>query len=319
MFESPIKEEATQIMWKKISHIPISITNRAQVPVVDDSYNDVFRIYYSDRTPDNKSQTFFVDVLKEDPTKVVYQSSNPILALGKRGSFDWAGIMPTEVIQKDGLRYLYYIGWSKRTDVPYHNSLGLAVSEDGKTFSKISTGPIFSTSRLEPGFVGTISVIKTITDEFMGYYLSCQDWVKSDVGYEPIYDIKLAVSTNGIDWTPTGQSCISLEGNEGGISQACVRKLKNGNLEMHFSSRGKVDYRRNIANSYRIRRALSRDGKTWERSSRVCVDVSSEGWDSEMAAYPYIISYKNLDYLFYNGNGFGATGIGFAIRDREIG
>ena len=304
-------------MLRKISNIPISITTRAQVHVVDNSYKDIFRIYYSARTPTNKSQPFFADVLKDDPTKVVYQSSTPMLTLGKRGSFDWAGIMPTDIIEKDGLKYLYYVGWSRRADVPYNNSLGLAISEDGNIFSKISDGPIFSTSRLEPGYVGTISIVRT-PDAFMGYYLYCRDWIKSSVGYEPVYDIKLAISSDGIDWTPTGQSCISLEDNEGGISQACVRQLKDGNLEMHFSSRGKLDYRKNIADSYRIRRALSKDGKTWERLPGACVDVSNKGWDSEMTAYPYIVSHKNLDYLFYNGNRFGESGVGFATRDRQI-
>ena len=304
--------------WRKISHIPIHAT-RVQVPVVDASFKDKFRIYYSSRTSENKSIPLFIDVKSTDPTKVLTHQTSPILQLGKRGSFDWAGIMPTEIIEKDGLKYLYYIGWSRRTDIPYHNALGLAISEDGgKTFSKISDGPIFATSRLEPGYVGTMSITRAITGEFMGYYLSCQDWVKSDVGYEPVYDIKLAISSDGIDWKPTGKSCISLEGNEGGISQACVRQLKDGNLEMHFSSRGKVDYRKNIANSYRIRRALSKDGKICERVPGVCIDVSSEGWDSEMTAYPYVVSHKNLDYLFYNGNGFGQSGAGFATRARQI-
>ena len=59
------------------------------------------------------------------------------------------------------IKYLYYIGWTNRLDVPYHNTIGLAISNNGgKTFKKFSTGPILGTSHREPGFVGTISVMK---------------------------------------------------------------------------------------------------------------------------------------------------------------
>ena len=57
--------------------------------------------------------------------------------------------------------FLYYIGWSNRLDVPYHNNLGLAISNDGgRPFSKFSEGPVFSTSSEEPGYIGTISVME---------------------------------------------------------------------------------------------------------------------------------------------------------------
>jgi hypothetical protein len=305
--------------WERVSRLPIQTNNRAQVPVVDSSFRDIFRIYYSDRNEENKSLPFFVDVLKSDPTQVVRRSDGPILRLGARGSFDWAGVMPTEIIEKDGVKYLYYVGWSQRVDVPYHNSLGLAISEDGENFSKVSEGPVFSTSRLEPGYIGTMSIVQK-DERMLGYYLSCRNWIESSHGLEPLYDIKLCESQNGIDWTPTGISCIPLDENsrEGGISQACVRKLKSGKYEMHFSVRGAIDYREDASNSYRIKSALSDDGIVWERNPRCALPVAKSGWDSLMTAYPYVVSYENSDYLFYNGNGFGSTGIGYAKRKRII-
>ena len=302
--------------WQKEKRIDIPV-NRAQVPVVDDSYSDKFRIYYSSRDDRNRSMPFYVDVCRKDPSRVLFQCKTPVLQRGKVGSFDWAGVMPTEIIEVEGRKYLYYIGWSQRVDVPYHNSIGLAVSEDGENFKKVSEGPIFTTSRLEPGYVGTISVVHE-DSHFNGYYLSCRDWVRSGDRYEPIYDIKLATSKDGIDWTPTGITCLSLEENEGGISQACVRRLKSGLLEMHFSSRGKVDYRENKSVSYRIRRAISEDGVHWKRCPGISLDISGEGWDSEMTAYPYLVSDKNFDFIFYNGNGFGQSGMGYAKRVRQI-
>ncbi|RRA23303.1 hypothetical protein DF038_10770 [Burkholderia cepacia] len=39
--------------------------------------------------------------------------------------------MPSSVVERDGIRYLYYIGCNVRNSVPYHNSMALAISEDG--------------------------------------------------------------------------------------------------------------------------------------------------------------------------------------------
>ncbi len=42
------------------------------------------------------------------------------------------------------------------------------------------------------------------------------------------------------------------------------------------------------------------------------IEISKEGWDSLMQTYPSVIQVKTDKFLFYNGNGFGKTGIGFA-------
>ena len=62
--------------------------------------------------------------------------------------------------------------------------------------------------------------------------------------------------------------------------------------------------------------ARSSDLKTWEREDEQAgIDVSEDGWDSNMIAYPYVVKTRNGVYLFYNGNGFGASGFGYAILE----
>jgi hypothetical protein len=40
---------------------------------------------------------------------------------------------------------------------------------------------------------------------------------------------------------------------------------------------------------------------------------SSEAtWESEMVEYPYLVSHRDSTYMFYNGNGYGKSGIGLA-------
>ena len=286
--------------------------HHAQVPVVD-TYDDFYRIYYSTRVG-GKSHPLFIDVDKTT-FEVINESNDYILSLGERGHFDWAGIMPTEILTIDNTKYLYYIGWSNRIDVPYHNCLGLATSTDnGNTWKKVFTGPVFCTSVKEPGYVGTISILNE-SGVHRGWYLSCRKWEEIDGIMEPFYDIKYAISfSGGIAWESTGKVCIPLKPGEGGISKASVIKDED-KYKMWFSYRGKTDYRRKTEHSYRIGYAESEDGVDWIRQDDIELDVSEEGWDSEMVAYPHIIKEENRLIMFYNGNGFGKTGIGYAIKN----
>ena len=140
------------------------------------------------------------------------------------------------------------------------------------------------------------------------YYLSCREWIQNNDKLEPTYDIKLAVSNDGINWTPTNKTIIALNENEGGI--ASFQKIDN---KAWFSVRGKLSYRDNINESYKIKSATLINGE-WIRDKEINLDISSEGWDNEMVAYPYIIKENNKLIMFYNGNGFGKTGIGYAIK-----
>jgi hypothetical protein len=283
--------------------------HHAQLPVVDTTYEDTYKIYYSTRDDKGRSIPMSIHVFKSDLKE--YLSPQKInIELGKPGMFDHYGVMPTDIVALNkNTKYLYYIGWSLRKDIPYHNTLGLAIStDDGTTWKKYSEGPIFSTSSEEPGFIGTSKIIKEGRKWTM-YYLSCREWIKNGEKIEPIYDIKIAVSKDGIRWNPTNEVAVPLLGNEGGISS-----FQSLGDKAWFSIRGKTNYRDNKEESYKIKTSNRVNGK-WVRDEEIDLDVSEEGWDSEMVAYPFVIEEKNKLILFYNGNGFGKTGIGYATQE----
>lgn len=285
--------------------------HHAQLPVCD-LLEDRIRVYYSTRI-DGKSAPMFVDVDRKDPKKILNRSTKPLLDWGKPGSFDWSGVMPTEIINVEDQKWMYYIGWSRRLDVPYHNTLGLAISEDGgETWKKYSEGPVMSSSAVEPGYIGTVEIEK-LGSLYRMWYLSCRDWIEHEGIMEPIYDIKMALSANGIDWKPTNHVSIPLEDNEGGISAA--RILKNESYyEMYFSVRDKTEYREDSEKSYRIKKAVSINGTDWERINILQLDTSDTGWDDFMVCYPEIVETGEHIFMFYNGNGFGKTGFGYAEK-----
>ena len=88
---------------------------------------------------------------------------------------------------------------------------------------------------------------------------------------------------------------------------------EDGIYKMWYTYRGAKDYRTNKANSYRIGYAESFDGKVFERKDeKFQFDVAESGWDSIMQTYPNVIKYDNKYWVFYNGNGFGKSGFGYA-------
>lgn len=295
-------------MWSKIGNIFNQC--HAQLPIAD-LRNEFIRVYFSTRKG-HKSFPVYIDLDLEHPENVLRIDLNPILEIGDRGYFDSSGIMPTAIVTIDmHTKYLYYIGWSQRKDVPYHNTLGLAISEDGGlTWKKFSKGPVFGTSYKEPGFIGAAEV-KIIGDKWIMFYLSCREWIEFEGFLEPIYDIKVAESLDGVDWEPLDKTAISLNYDEGGITSPRIRKLNLG-YEMIFCVRKKKDYRTKSVNSYRIKSAFSQDLLNWQRLEGTIIPTSNIGFDDFMTCYPFYFNTNNNEYLLYNGNGFGGTGIGLA-------
>ncbi len=285
--------------------------SHAQVPVVDILNDKILRIYYSTRNLENKSNISFIEVEANNPSKILYQHDKPILELGKLGTFDDSGLMPSSIINVGEKKYLYYIGWTTKKNVPFHNSIGLAISnDDGKTFDKVYEGPIITTNHIEPYFSGTAYVLYD-DEKFKMWYLSCISWVENNDRVEPFYNLKYSESKDGINWLQTGKVAIALENGEGGIASASV--VKEDIYRMWYSYRKAFDYRTNPKNSYRIGYAESLNGIDWERKDHLSgIDLSDKGWDSEMIAYPNVISIGEKKIMFYNGNGFGVTGFGYA-------
>ena len=70
--------------------------------------------------------------------------------------------------------------------------------------------------------------------------------------------------------------------------------------------------------AYRIGYAESENGIQWKRKDDLAgIDVSPDGWDSEMIEYPFIFDHKGSRYMIYNGNGYGKTGFGLAVMEHN--
>jgi len=275
--------------------------------------DDRLRVYYAARYQSGKSYTCYLDLDINDFRKVLNIYDKEILTSGKPGTFDDEGIMPSEIILHENKYYFYYSGWNQRVSIPYHNATGLAVSEDGgHSFSRLYDGPILDRIATEPYLAVTPCILKE-KNLWRMWYISGLKWVEINDHFEPVYAIKYAHSIDGINWRRDSKICIPQNHELEAFSRPSVIK-KNDIYCMWFCFRDSHDYR-DGKGSYRMGYAESNDGIEWQRmDEKAGIDISrnKSDWDGKMICYPYIVKVRNDYYLFYNGNGFGQSGIGYA-------
>ena len=255
----------------------------------------------------------FLDVAVDDPSRVLAICSRPLLDLGLPGSFDEHGIMPVMPVELNGDLLLYYTGWSRLGGkAPYNNSSGVAVSRDGgTTFERLFRGPVLTRSAREP-LSATLSWIVVDADGIWHmWYSTGTEWVEGEDRMEPVYVIAQAWSRNGVEWMRDGRPAVSPLDRFEAQSRPTVL-YRRGQWHMWFCHRGSRQFR-DGASAYRMGYARSTDLQVWERDdSAAGIDVSENGWDSIMVAYPCVVTTPIGVLMFYNGSGFGASGFGWA-------
>ncbi len=284
----------------------------AMMPVMDRIDDDHARIYFSARDERNRSQGAFIEVNLNDPFKVLSISKDPVLKLGQLGAFDDSGIMPTSIVTDDNKKYLYYNGWTLGKNVPFFSFNGVAISTDeGASFRKFSRGPaVLFSNDVDPYSTFAPFVMKDDLNWKM-WYVSLIKWVEDNGSLKHFYNIRYAESEDGIYWNRDGHVCIDFANEfEYAIARPFVLK-ENGIFKMWYSFRESA-----AVKSYRIGYAESHDGKLWKRmDDEIRLDVSPEGWDSEMIEYSFLFDHKGIRYMLYNGNSFGKNGVGLAVLE----
>lgn len=282
-------------------------------------FRDYVRVYFCCRPkPDNNGQFLsygnYVDLNRSNLTEIISMGAEPIMSLGGLGSFDEFGTYPISVYKDEDRLVAYYGGWSRLESVPFNVSIGRSESVDGgKTFIKSGRGPVLGHSLHEP-FVVTSPKIRKYNDIWYLTYTSGVKWFIDNGRPEIIYKLRMAHSSDGISWTKVNKNLIPDKLGED-EAQACGDILfRNGTYHMFFCYRAATNFRFEKERSYRIGYARSDDLINWSRDdSIVGIDVSPEGWDSEMVAYPNVFELDGQLYMLYLGNQVGRYGFGIAV------
>jgi hypothetical protein len=307
MFENPLN-------WTKLGRVatpqidlPWNQTHLS-LPTVLPIDSGHVRIYIGGRDYLNRSRVGFFELDLNNLNAGPSFQKEIALDLGELGTFDDNGVMPCSVVPFENTIRLYYVGWNPRATTRYSFYSGLAISHDGGlSFKRYSRAPILERTDTEP-FVNASPFVMRDGPLWRMYYVSGEGWIHPDL---PKYNIKYAESDDGLIWRRAGQICINFESSgEHALARPVV--VKDGNFfRMWFGYKG-ANF--DLGHNYRIGYAESQDGINFERRDDLSnIDVSSDGWDSEMVTYGFVFDANGQRYMAYNGNTYGYAGVGLAI------
>ncbi len=273
------------------------------LPVLIDG--DVYRIFYSGRDAENRSSVGAVDV---DIVKrqVIQEHSKPFFENGPQGSFYADGVSIGNCYECDGKRYMLFMGWQSPEGRHWRGDVGRLLVKPDLTLELDTNIPFMDSDDVDPISLSYPWVCETENGGFVMWYGSTTAW---DAGNgEMLHVINFATSLDGHHWVRQGIALPYELGIAQAFSRPTVARNAQGGYQMWFSFRSGKDEK------YRIGYAESKDGKAWDLAlNEVGIDVSVDGWDSEMIEYPFVFDHKGQRYMLYNGNGYGRTGFGLAV------
>ncbi|MBT8565429.1 hypothetical protein G6709_03890 [Polynucleobacter paneuropaeus] len=272
--------------------------------------NDRLRIFLGFCDENMVGRIGYVDVQPDNPSNVISVSPRPVLDIGEPSSFDDHGVVPTSIFRQNNKIYLFYVGFQLRLDVPYTMFCGLATSIDnGNSFIRTGVGPLLQPTKDEPYARCGVHVLSERNRYHMWYVGSIgKGWVNGEEGkILPNYSMKY-MSSGALDFWGCGSPSAALNfesADEYGFGRPFVWR-SDGRYKMLYSIR-------TFSRGYQIGYAESIDGIGWERKdSESGLMPGGNGWESDSVSYPHLFTYGEKTFVFYNGNGCGRTGVGYA-------
>ncbi len=300
-----------RIAWRKRGVVRVAPPpagwrrSHVALPVVDLAEAERPVVYFCSRDADGRSRIARGAFRLDGGAGEIAVEPDPVLDLGSMGSFDESGVTTSCLVHDGSRRFLYYTGWSRGVTVPFYFYAGLATSDDGgRSYVRVSRAPVLERDATDPYLTASPWVIVD-NGVWRMWYVSCVRWEPGPDGPVHYYHIRYAESPDGISWRRTGHVCLDFAAaGEHAFGRPCVLRGDDGVYRMWYWSRGAA---------YRIGYAESHDGLAWTRHDAAAgIDVSPEGWDSEMVEYPAVFMWRGRAFMLYNGNGYGRTGLGLA-------
>ena len=296
--------------WVRLSRLDLDTSlasawavSHAALPIPEPIGDGRWNVYLSLRDQQGRARIGRAMLTLEPTPALAPLEPDPVLELGERGTFDDNGIVGSCLTNVGDRRYLFYTGWTRGVTVPFYLGAGLAVSDAGGPFRRVSRAPVLELVDEEPFLTGSPFVCNEDARWRM-WYISGTGWITEGSGLEPCYNIRYAESNDGVHWERPGRTCIDYGSGEHAIARPWVLR-DHDRYRMWFAVRGV---------RYRIAYAESMDGISWTRADEVGgLLPSGEGWDSDMVEYPCLIDYCGRRYMLYNGNDYGKTGVGLAV------
>lgn len=284
----------------------------ASHPVVIEKGSGEFLLIFSMRNLRKISNLFAVNFAVRKGCVEVDGPPRVVLSPGPKGTFDSEGLLGCCAVWADKNCLLYYTGWNNLGDGAWLCDTGLAeVSPTTWDVSRKFAGPVMSRGVDNPLFAAGTSV-HFENGLYRSWYNRGIEWIENPKGESVSkYGIFYAESEDGVRWNYSGnQSIPFLDELEHSFGRPCVKKV-NSKFHMWFGCRGG----RGDPN-YRLGYAFSDDGFEWTRRDDLVGLVPTRvrsDFDADAMTYPYVFSHEDYLFMLYNGSGYGASGLGYAV------
>jgi hypothetical protein len=250
---------------------------------------------------------------------------------------------PYVLPRSDGPWLMYYGTWGGdwQAEQQLLNRSGLAISNDqGLTWQVIEEDllPSGPPGSFDAGAIPSVGVVRNGTDDYLLWYTAAEKYVRFGPVNQGILHIGGARSRDGVRWDEFDEPILRARVGAADPYEAClarpaVIKLDGvyhmwlGVYDMAKGSRPSADESgpdrsrqalvREGAGSYRLEYARSSDGITWTRfADQPIIPLTPGGFDSTSQTYASVVDMGNELWLFYTGDGLGATGVGLATLNK---
>ena len=299
-------------VWRRLGRLALDMSRapwaatHAALPVVEPLGANQFALYLSLRDDQGRARIGRTTLTMGDAPALAPLESDPIVDLGPLGGFDDSGVTTSCLVTTGRTRLLYYTGWSRGVTVPFYLAAGVAVSEGGAPFDRITPAPLLDRTAVDP-FLTASPFVLVDEGQWRMWYVSATEWREHEGTPRHYYHIRYAESRTGLTWNREGKVAVDYGSpEEYAFARPWVIHDAEG-YHMWFAVRGE---------RYRIGYAHSSEGMRWTRRDELGLSAGAD-WESEMVEYPCVFDWNGRRYMLYNGNDYGRTGVGMAVLEKS--
>jgi len=250
---------------------------------------------------------------------------------------------PYVLPRSDGPWLMFFGTWGGDWQVKQElsNRTGLALSDDrGLTWRVVEEDllPSGPPGTFNAGAIPSVGVVRNAQDDYRMWYTAAGEYVRFGDVNQGILHIGGARSRDGVRWEGIDEAILSARAGAADPYEACLARpsvitidgvyhmwlgvydMANGsrpNAAQSGPQRSEQALERVGAGSYRIEYARSTDGTHWTRyADQPILPLTPGGFDSTSQTYPSVVDMGDELWLFYAGDGLGATGVGLATLDK---
>lgn len=252
---------------------------------------------------------------------------------------------PFVLPREDGPWLMYYGTWGGDWTIKQEllNRLGLAISHDQGLSWEVAVEDMLPSGppgSFDAGAIPSAGVLREGEADYRMWYTTAEKYLRFGEVNQGIMHLGTASSSDGIHWQKSAEPALRARQGAADPFEACLARpsiLKlDGVYHMWFGvydmAPGKQPdsatgdsprphpggANRTGAGSYRIEYARSTDGINWTRYvDQPVIPLTPGGFDSTSQTYVSVVDMGEQLWMFYTGDGLGATGVGLATMQKS--